>query len=80
MGKYNAEFDMVNNEIISIAPAISPMIQTLILIALLALVAAAVALFFVKFGQLGFLVLMNLVFLLTISAFLMQAIPVFVLS
>lgn len=80
MGKYSAEFDMVNNEIISIAPAISPMVQTLVLIALALVVAAAVALFFVKFGQLGFLVLMNVVFLLTISAFLMQAIPVFVLS
>ena len=80
MGKYSAEFDMVNNEIISIAPAISPMVQTLVLIALALIVAAAVALFFVKFGQLGFLVLMNVVFLLTISAFLMQAIPVFVLS
>ena len=80
MGKYSAEFDMVNNEIISIAPAISPMVQTLILIALAVVLAAVVALFFVKFGQLGFLVLMNLVFLLTISAFFMQAIPVFVLS
>ena len=38
------------------------------------------ALFFVKFGQLALLVLMNLVFLLTLSAFFMQAIPVFVLS
>lgn len=80
MGKYNAEFDMVNNEIISIAPAINSSIQILVMIALAVVLAAVVALFFVKFGQLGFLVLMNLVFLLTISAFLMQAIPVFVLS
>ena len=80
MGKYSADFDMVNNEIVSIAPAISPAIQTLIIIALCAVLVAVMALFFVKFGQLALLVLMNLVFLLTLSAFFMQAIPVFVLS
>lgn len=80
MGKYNAEFDMVNNEIVSIAPAISPAIQTLIIIALCVVLMAVLALFFVKFGQLGLIVLMNLVFLLSLSAFFMQAIPVFVLS
>ena len=80
MGKYNAEFDMVNNEIIEIAPLISNSIQTLIIIAITVISALLLVMFFVMFGQLGFIVTLNYAFLLTLSAFFMQALPIFVLS
>lgn len=80
MGKYNAEFDMVNNEIIEIAPLINPSIEVLIYIALALISVLLLVMFFVLFGELGFIVTLNYAFFLTLTAFFMQALPIFVLS
>lgn len=79
MGKLNADFDMVGNQVIEIAPTVSAGIQTATIIALALVCVLILALFFLWFGELGFLVTLNLTFLLTLTAFLMQAIPTFVL-
>ena len=80
MGKYYADFDMVNNEIIEIAPLISPAIQTLIYVAIGIISLALLAMFFIMFGELGWIVSLCFAFFMTLTVFFMQAIPIYVLS
>ena len=80
MGKYYADFDMVNNEIIEIAPLISPAIQTLIYVAIAIIAVALLVMFFIMFGELGWIVSLCFAFFMTLTVFFMQAIPIFVLS
>lgn len=80
MGKYNAEFDMVNNEIIEIAPLISSSIEVMIYIALALISVLLLVMCFVLFGELGLIITLNYAFFLTLTAFFMQALPIFVLS
>lgn len=80
MGKYYADFDMVNDEVIEIAPLISPAIQTLIYVAIGIICLALLAMFFIMFGELGWIVSLCFAFFMTLTVFFMQAIPIFVLS
>ena len=80
MGKYYADFDMVNDETIEIAPLISPAIQILIYVAIAIIAVALLAMFFIMFGELGWIVSLCFAFFMTLTVFFMQAIPIFVLS
>lgn len=80
MGKYGAEFDMVNNQIVEIAPLISATIQTWIYVALALIAALFIVAMFSLFGEFGYILTMSLVFFIALTIFFMQAIPIYILS
>lgn len=80
MGAQNAYFEKINDETIVVAPTISASIQMWIWIVIGVVSFLLLAFCFLKFGELGFITLLNYAFFLSITAFLMQAMPIFILS
>lgn len=80
MGKYGADFDMVNNQINILDPSISENVLLLIGLAVVFLILLMMVCMFYAFGEFGWIINLTFTFFASTTIFFMQALPIFFLS
>ena len=80
IGKYDVNFDMVNNQIIENAPVLSNDIGTWLIVLFAVIAALFMVAMFALYGEFGWIINLSFVFFAVFVMFFMQAIPIFVLS